>query len=446
MTDDSTEPMPRDIELTIPEMMEYAVRLHRDSRLDAAQSCYRAVLQVEPKNANALHYLGVVHQQRGEKIKAIELVRQSLAIDASVAAWHNNLGNLLLDDGQFDAASAAYTRCSELDLENVEVLNNLGVLLRRLGRYGEAEASLKRALALKPQFASAHANLSTLYCQIPGRIKEAFSHLADALVASPRNESIRRLLAVTYGKAGRLEEAANVCREWLALQPDSSQAQHYLAAVGAASVPERASDAYVVQEFDGFAASFDAKLASLDYRAPQWVGESVARHVVGAACGALQVLDLGCGTGLCGSYLKPYAARLVGVDLSANMLAAATERGLYDALVQAELVAYLEAADLPTQDVVVSADTLCYFGRLEAVFAGVRRVLSGGGLWVFTVEAHQDEAPYVLQVHGRYCHARAYVESQLLANGFCNLDVRDVELRKEGDEPVAGWVIAATAA
>ena len=443
MTNTSPELLPGEIELTATEMAAYGMRLHRDNRLDAAEKCYEAVLAVEPENANALHYMGVLSQQRGFKAKAIELVRKSLLIDPSVAAWHNNLGNLLLDDEQFEAASACYGRCSELDSGNIEVLNNLGVLQRKLGRLEQAEASFNRAIALNPEFTDAHANLSTLLCGIPGRLTEAFSHLADALALSPRNSNMRRLLVVTYAKSGRMEEARKACQEWINVEPDDPRAQHYLAALGCVPIPERASDAYVVQEFDGFAASFDAKLAKLDYRAPEFVGVCVAR-LMGEPKTNLQVLDLGCGTGLCGSYLKPYAQRLTGVDLSANMLALAGQRNLYDELVQAELVAYLSTVNV-AKDVVVSADTLCYFGRLDAAFGGVRKALRRDGYWVFTVEAHDDLEPFKLQVHGRYSHARQYIESQLDINGFGNVDMREVVLRRESDLPVAGWLVAAQA-
>jgi predicted TPR repeat methyltransferase len=443
MKNTAPELLPGEIELTVPEMVAYGMRLHRDNRLDAAKKCYEAVLQVDPENANALHYMGVLHQQGGKKAMAIELVRRSIAIDPNVAAWHNNLGNLLLDNAQYEAASSSYARCSELDAGNLEILNNLGVLQRKLGRPAQAEASFKRAIAVNPGFADAHANLATLLCTIPGRMPEAYSHLADAMALAPRNSNIRRLLVLTYAKSGRMEDGRKACQEWIDVEPDDPQALHYWAALGCTAVPERASDAYVVQEFDGFAGSFDAKLAMLDYRAPQWVGEAVAR-LSGEPKANLRVLDLGCGTGLCGPYLKPYAERLIGVDLSANMMAQASERLMYDELVKAELVAYLATVEMP-QDIVVSADTLCYFGRLDAAFAGVHAALRRNGIWVFTVEAHPGEQPFTLQLHGRYSHARSYVESNLLASGFGAIEVYEVDLRLENNEPVPGWLVTAKA-
>ena len=320
-------------------------------------------------------------------------------------------------------------------------LNNLGVLYRKLNRNAEAEESLKKAVARNPSFGDAHANLATLYTTM-GRMTEAFSHFADALALKPADLNTRRLLVIAFGKAGRLEEGRKQCLEWLALAPNDPKAKHFLAAYGGADVPERASDQFVTEEFDGFANSFDAKLASLEYRAPQLVGEVVAT-LLGEQKKTYRILDAGCGTGLCGPYLQPFAEELVGVDLSNNMLSRAYDRNLYDALVRSELVAYMLGTHT-LFDVVVSADTLCYFGKLSEAFTAVKKVLQPGGQWVFTVEAHTLGPGFTLQTHGRYSHSRSYIESELDLAGFKSVTLKPVELRHENGEPVAGWLVAAS--
>jgi predicted TPR repeat methyltransferase len=102
------------------------------------------------------------------------------------------------------------------------------------------------------------------------------------------------------------------------------------------------------------------QLAKLSYRAPALVAEMLKRSGVDPSK-RVHILDAGCGTGLCGPLVAPYACRLVGVDLSEGMLARARERDVYDVLVKGELTAYLEACT-DTFDVIVSADTLVYFG------------------------------------------------------------------------------------
>jgi predicted TPR repeat methyltransferase len=429
------------VDLTLEELLPFALGLHREGRLDSALQCYETFLQHKPNDANATHFLGVVKHQRGDRQAALELIKRSLAMDPGVAPWHNNLGNMLLDDGQFDAAALSYMRCIELDAGNIEVLNNLGVLYRRLGRFEEAEAVLVKAIASEPKFVDAHHNLITLYCESM-RFEKAFSILADVLVLGPKNSTTSNLQVLAYAKAGRMEEALHCCREWVNIEPGNPKALHFFAALGGTQPPPRASDAYIEFEFNAFAASFDAKLASLGYQAPRFVGEAVAQRL-GAPEARLDILDAGCGTGLCATYLRPFARQLVGVDLSANMLKHAEEKGGYDKLVHAELVAYLQGM-AESFDVVVSADTLCYFGQLNDAFAAVRSSLRAGGHWVFTVEGHEMAQDYKLHTHGRYSHARAYLETELSLAGFGTRFISQVVLRMEGGVPVSGWLVCAS--
>jgi predicted TPR repeat methyltransferase len=180
-----------------------------------------------------------------------------------------------------------------------------------------------------------------------------------------------------------------------------------LAACTGRDVPARASNGFVAETFDSFAASFESKLAKLSYRAPALIA-AMLENSGRKASKSLEVLDAGCGTGLCGPLVVPYARRLTGVDLSAGMLAQAKEKNVYDELIEGELTEYLrdrkEAFDL-----IVSADTLVYFGGLEDVLAAAAGALRRDGLLIFTLEhAAGGNAPigYRLELHGRYSHSR----------------------------------------
>jgi predicted TPR repeat methyltransferase len=157
------------------------------------------------------------------------------------------------------------------------------------------------------------------------------------------------------------------------------------------------------------------------------------------------VLDAGCGTGLCGPLIAPYARRLTGVDLSARMLDQARARNVYDELVKGELTAFLCGARAE-YDVIVSADTLCYFGPLHDVTAAAAAALRPGGQVVFTVEeliAGGAESGYSLSARGRYQHAHQYVE-RVLAAAHLRSAIASAELRLESGEPVPGLVVRAT--
>src|SRR4030095_6543187 len=143
--------------------------------------------------------------------------------------------------------------------------------------------------------------------------------------------------------------------------------------------------------------------ARLEYRAPSLAVGALAAAIP-AAVGTLDVLDAGRGTGLCGPLLAPYAKRLIGVDLSRGMLKYAEEKQVYHELVHAELTDYLQQ-HAASFDVIVTADTLVYFGALEPFAAAAAAALRPGGVLVFTVEEATEPAfasSHVLRSHGRY--------------------------------------------
>jgi predicted TPR repeat methyltransferase len=435
---------PAQAEVTYDDALKMAMGLHRDGRWDGAQTLYRRLLELQPDDPNVMHFLGMLLHQRGQREEALPLLQRSVAIDPGVAAWHNNLGNALLEAGRGQEAADAYERSSDLDPGNLDVLNNLGCMLMRLRRHGEAEAALQLVLQRDDAYADAHFNYASLLARID-RMPEALQHFTRALELKPADTRSRRLLGIVYAQSGRLEEAAGVFREWLAVEPDSAQARHHLAAVTGDGVPERAPDDYVVDVFDNFAGSFDERLNALEYQAPRLLGEALVRDLGPAPAPQarqLDVLDAGCGTGLCATWLTPYARRLVGVDLSPGMLERARERGGYDALEAAELTAWLQAHP-QAHDLIVSADTLCYFGRLDDVLGAAARSLRGGGLLVFTVEARDASPDFHLEPHGRYSHTQAYVQAAVQGAGFAPPRIDPVVLRKEAGTQVGGWLVSA---
>lgn len=430
-------------ELSPEQALQLAIAWHREGRWDAAGKIYEALLRVQPRDANVLHFLGMLRYQRGRRDEAIALMQQSIAEDGAVPDWHCNLGNVLLESNRLDEAAAAYARAQALAPERPELHNNLGALLREQGRLAEAEAAYRRALELKPDFADAYTNLGSLLMRT-GRPEEGIRAFWEALVHSPRHGKARKLVGMAYGQLGRMEEAARVYREWLEDEPGNAEALHHLAACAGGPVPQRAADDYVETVFDGFAKSFDAKLTRLHYQAPALVAQRVA-ELAGAPQRALRVLDAGCGTGLCGPLLAPYARHLHGVDLSAGMLAQAEPRQVYDRLSKGELTAFIAAAPAASWELIVSADTLCYFGDLAGVAAAAAHALAPGGWLVFTVEALPEAAaePYRLHPHGRYAHGAGYVREALAAAGLAVLGVQAAHLRTENARPVDGFLVSA---
>ena len=318
------QPASNDRALTLDEAVSVAIALQQAQQWAAAADIYSTVLEVAPNHADALHFSGVLAHQRARSEEAVALIERSLELEPERADWHSNLGIVLQDRLRLDDAIAAYRRAIALDPNHANAHSNLGVVLRANGKVAEAEAAYRTAIRIDPEHADAYHNLGVLL-NAQKRPREAALCFSKVITLRPKDPEARRLLALAHCTLGEVDKAVEIFQEWLEDDPDDPIALHMLAACSGRDVPARASDAFIERTFDGFAASFDSKLAQLSYRAPALVAETLKRSDV-ARSRSLDVLDAGCGTGLCGARIAPYARRLVGVDLSERMLAQARER------------------------------------------------------------------------------------------------------------------------
>lgn len=429
--------------MSIEEALQYGVKLHRNGSLEGAATVYGRVLEVVPDHPDALHLLGMALHQMGRGEEGVPMIEQAITQQPGYAGYYNNLGNIYMGRGEIDRALSAYQQAVELDEGNADLHNNLGALYKAQRRFEEAQAAYERAMALNPRHINAHNNMGLLYAE-QGNRAGAITYYVKALEMLPGDSSARRLLGTTYYAMGRIADAGEVYRQWLEQEPEHPTARHMYAACTGQGVPERAPDDYVEQAFDHFAESFESVLNErLNYKAPQLCADMLARHLPPPQRQYV-MLDAGCGTGLCGPMMAPWAKVLAGVDLSKGMLDRAQTKGVYQDLYKAELTEFLSLS--PRQwDVVLSADTLCYFGDLGKVIAASASSLKPGGTLVFTVEALSADAglPHQIQPHGRYAHHQQHVVEVLSAAGLNLLDMEAVILREEGGKPVNGWLVAA---
>ena len=414
---------------------------HRAGRLDESQPIYEALLGCAPRRADLLSQLGILHHQRGEHALALERLQAALAQAPESPGLWNNLGNVLVELERPDEAEAAFERSLAL-ADNAEAHSNLARLRRGRNDWPASEAAARRALELEPESGGAWHSL-TLALLGQSRHAEA---TAAAIQAIPRIPPTVRYLD-QYARvlliAGERAHAAEVYAAWAALDPDDAYPRHHLAACLGADGPARASDSYVEGVFDRFAASFDTQLAKLEYRAPEFVAEALRVALPGADA-SRDIGDLGCGTGLCGPLVKPWARRLIGVDLSRGMLEKAAHRGVYDELHKAELVQFLDAR-AQGFDVLVAADTLIYFGDLGALARAAANALRAEGRLIVTIEDLVDTggARYELHTSGRYAHGVDYLRKTLASAGLFVEAETPIVLRKESFEPVSGRVVTA---
>lgn len=347
--------------------------------------------------------------------------------------------------GRLNEAAAAYDSALDLDPDHIGALEWRGEVAVQLEDYETAVDCLARARELRGDNAfSEYTNLGLSYYEL-NRPEEAVETLWKAIQHDPKDyvshSNLGKALYDLHANADPAE-AKRIATAWYERFPTLPDAQHIGAAISGLAKPKTANAAYVEDIFNDYAPIFDEKLIEeLGYQAPDLLTARMAAYFGSDAAG-LTVLDAGCGTGLCGPLLRPFAERLDGVDLSPKMLEKAEEKGCYDELQKAELVACLVRRP-GRYHAVMAADVLCYFGDLEKALAGFAKALKPGGWLGFTVERWPGDEPYNLDPSGRYKHSLAYLDRIMEQAALTCLAVEEDVLRSEYGEPVHGLIVTA---
>lgn len=436
-----------------------------------AEQAFRTVAEVAPHHAMAWNNLALVLVALGELDQATGALRRSLALDAAQLSPWVNLSGALLRLGRaeeaataasaalaigpvnpeacqllamaraqaedFPGAAEAFARTIELAGESHVLQLNLAAALLKSGRFDEAAYSAARALALDLTSMAAlevSRMCDFIVAAIAGDLAAGKALYPPSLFETPaETDRIFRTALLYLDWAERRDAAILVAEGWAALRPSCVEAIHMRDAA-LSRIVERQPAELVSQAFDDIAEDFDDRLVRrLAYQGPERLAALIAGEI--AAEGALDILDLGCGTGLCAPFLRPYARRLAGIDLSSGMLAKAAARGLYDDLDVADLLGVLSQGEA-SWDLLVAGDTFPYLGDLTGVFEGAAHALRPGGWFAFSTEA-SDLDGYLLKGNGRFAHGAGYIQ-RLAAGRFEIAAQMTATLRREASSPVSG--------
>lgn len=222
-------PPPRPLTEALRQHLRLALEHHQHNRLAEAESAYRAVLASAPRNADALNLLGVICLQTGRAAEAEQLLIAATREDASVAAYHDNLGSALAAQGRVGEAAAAHWRAVKLQPDFASAHFNLANALDAAGR-DEAEKAFRAALVLKPDYFKAWFNLGNAR-ERHQRHREAATAFARAVALEPALPDARTNLSDALSATGDLVGALTHQRAAVALRPGDANAHYNLGVV-----------------------------------------------------------------------------------------------------------------------------------------------------------------------------------------------------------------------
>lgn len=420
--------------------LQEGIAAHRKGDLATAQDIYLEILNKDPENADGLHFLGLLHFDAGETESAIDLIQTSLEKDDRNTSALNNLGNILKLIGEPRKAFAAYVRAVELDSRHEEAWKNINLLVRSCGDYDEILEIMSEIVRLDPENPDAWHTYG-LALLLTGSKEEAAQAFEKSLEFDGPTAPSAVWRARILSALGHSDLSQKHFERIVEADPGNEAARYHLAAVRGDKL-EHAPEDYVKTHFDKFSESFDDVLQNLGYRAPELVAEDVVTLARGRPDPFHDVVDLGCGTGLCGPLIREHCVKLTGVDLSRGMMQKAAELNVYDFLVEGELVSFLNA-DLPTRfDLAVCVDTLCYIGNLRPFMKALAGALKPGGILVASVEHLADPSgpDFRVDSSGRYAHTPAYIRKCAEEAALSYAADRREVLRRELGKDVQGLI------
>jgi predicted TPR repeat methyltransferase len=344
------------------------------------------------------------------------------------------LADRLLREGDARSAANAFRDIVEAVPEHVAGWRKYAEALEKLGNHDEAASATQKGNAVEADHIT-EVGSSLFFHGDEKRAKSFFTH---ALALDEDCLSAHWLLGEYYSNLDDKKTALHHYRRCMEIAPDRQGPSFMIAALGEEASPDRAPDDYVSGFFNWYAEHFDSHLTdNLKYTGPQ----EVARALRQARPDGLEhVIDLGCGTGLAGVALEGLAARLTGVDLSAAMLERAKATGVYQDLVEQDLVNALSVQPAESAEAAISVDVLIYLGVLAPVFVELARVLADNAIFIATFEEGVDIEDWELSSSGRYLHSENYLRKLAADSRFGVVSISRTTLREEYGVPVPSLI------
>jgi tetratricopeptide (TPR) repeat protein len=131
---------------TIPDALKQTTELHQNGKLAEAERCYRYILDVEPRNADAIHRLGELLTTREDHIGAKRLFKMLTTIRPDLYRPWLCLARSCEALGQYIEAADNCRAVIKLAPEVPEAFTGIGRALLKLGRMREFDAALDALL------------------------------------------------------------------------------------------------------------------------------------------------------------------------------------------------------------------------------------------------------------------------------------------------------------
>lgn len=406
-----------------------------------ARTFFKKILKLDSNHIDANYLLGALYAEQGNISKALQHTLKAEQLSGQSPFIKNNLGNLYRMQGDDAKAEHYFRQALSIKPDMVEALNNLAILFRRQNLTDNAIELYQSAIKTNPNFIAAHYNLGKAYVDL-GQFDDAASCFIRILSMDPNHALSHNEMGNYYMQQNNTDKALSHFNKYLRnSDEDACGVTLKIAYLTAGEIPDKHPSKLIQQSYEIKARSWDTDInrPNMEFLGPQIITHTLNQHTPLQAERALTVLDLGCGTGLCGIYLKPFASRLDGVDLSDDMLKVAATKSLYDQLIHSEAETYL-SQNKTHYDLIVASGVLIFFGKLDGIINQISLALTPGGYFIFTTyKSLADDVEIRTNLH--FSHSAQHIRSAAIKSQLQVVALEDVVHEYDAGAPQRGFAV-----
>lgn len=426
---------------------------HATGNLDKSIQYYKMALQLN-NDIEVLAQLGEVLSDSGNSSDAISVYKQVLLSAPQHEKTLFLIAQLYYENKDYHNAEVFYLKLYQQNKTNIKVVNNLGRLYEEVGQMDKAILYYNEAIQINNKIPVIHLNLGKVLLK-KGKASNNDSALIQQAMASynktieldPNQPEAYFEMGKVHSLLGNNDKAKQYFTQALKnkLPGDFKKpkefilaVKYYLSSINDPEIYDQDKKEFIADLFDGYADKFDSHLVNqLKYKTPELINKSLLELI--DTNKKYNILDLGCGTGLCAPYLSSYSGQLTGIDLSEKMIQKAAIPGLYTNLVVGEISEIVSQSDM-IYDITVAADVFVYIGGLADIFNACSAKMLPGSIFIFSTEKHDsnDTENYRLYDTGRYKHTISYLDSLIKSYGFELIKHNECVLREDGGTPIIG--------
>lgn len=398
-------------------------------QIKQAIDLFKHCTYLNPNDYKPIYNLACCYINLDDLEQGVKHLKQTLLINENHSQAHFALSQYYQKSNNSNMAEEHLKKSIASDsINKAQAEYNYGVLKQEKGEYKKSLDHYHKCIELCPEHFAAHYNIASIN---------------QTLMNNP-------VAIEYYQKAIDLKPGDITCQYLL------TSLQQEKPAVG---IPEQAPNEYIENLFNSYSDKFEYELVDLlKYQTPECLLKVFTESIDIQKLPKLNILDLGCGTGLVAEKFAQFSKHLTGIDLAQGMLEVADKKNIYNNLIKSEIIGFLEQSineNKTNYNLITISDVLVYFGKLDCLFELCAKNLeqqnnhNQHNYILFSIELlnssdNPTNKPYILNDTGRYSHSEHYINDICQKLKLKIITKKLETLRKQYSDDVKGMIYLLT--